>query len=346
MTELAFKDKIALVTGSGRGIGRAIALRLAEMGADVVINYHRNEGPANDAAAQVREMGRRALVVRANLSKPEDIDLLFDNVEKEFGGLDFFISNAASGFNRPAMQQKVTGWDWTMDVNARAFLFAAQRAVPLMEKRGGGRMVTITSPGSQRVLPDYVAVGASKAALEALTRYLAVELSPRNIVVNAVSPGLVLTDIVTAFRLAERSRDDPQCGEKHSRGTVGHPRGHRRGGGFPVLPGGVHDPRAGDRHRRRLITDSPPAGFKDLLQELLALLGGHRARAGVVLQHGGQQGGAEVFAVVEDVAVEEFAAGAHHGHVHLVEKQVAQPVMDQACRLAGRTPGGNGTGCR
>jgi enoyl-[acyl-carrier protein] reductase III len=189
-----FENKIALVTGSGRGIGRAIALHLARLGADLVINFHRNEAPANEVADQIRSFGCRALVVRANLSKPEDIDLLFDAVDKEFGGLDIFISNAASGFNRPAMQQKVTGWDWTMNVNARAFLLAAQRAVPLMEKRGGGSIVTLTSPGSHRVIPDYVAVGASKAALEALTRYLAIELSPKNIIVNAVSPGMVLTD--------------------------------------------------------------------------------------------------------------------------------------------------------
>ncbi len=189
-----FEQKIALVTGSGRGIGRAIALHFARLGADLVINYHRNEAPANEIAEQIRALGRKALVVRANLSKPEDIDLLFDAVEQEYGGLDIFISNAASGFNRPALQQKVTGWDWTMNVNARAFLFAAQRAVPLMEKRGGGSIVAISSPGSQRVLPDYVAVGASKAALDALTRYLAIELSPKNIIVNAVSPSIVLTD--------------------------------------------------------------------------------------------------------------------------------------------------------
>jgi len=194
-----FEQKIALVTGSGRGIGRAIALHLAQLGADLVINYHRNEAPANEVAEQIRALGRQALVVRANLSKPEDIDALFEAVEKEYAGLDIFISNAASGFNRPAMQQKVTGWDWTMDVNARAYLFAAQRAVPLMEKRGGGSIVAISSPGSQRVLPDYVAVGASKAALEALTRYLAIELSPKNIVVNAVAPGIVLTDALQHF---------------------------------------------------------------------------------------------------------------------------------------------------
>lgn len=194
-----FKNKIALVTGSGRGIGRAIALHLAGLGADLVINYHRNEGPANEVAAQIQAGGNRAIVVRANLSKPEEIDLLFDAIEREFGGLDILINNAASGFNRPALQQKVTGWDWTMDVNVRAFLLSAQRAVPLMEKRGGGHMVAISSPGSQRVMPDYVAVGTSKAALEALTRYLAVELAPKNIVVNAVSPSLVLTDALKHF---------------------------------------------------------------------------------------------------------------------------------------------------
>lgn len=199
MSEMPFADQIALVTGSGRGIGAAIALHFACRGADIVVNYHRNEAPAQEVATQVRAMGRKAIVIKANLAKTEEIDSLFSQVEGEYGGLDFLINNAASGFNRPALQQKVTGWDWTMDVNARAFLFAAQRAVPLMEKRGGGNMVAISSPGSQRVLPDYVAVGASKAALEALTRYLAVELAPRNIRVNAVSPSLVLTDALQHF---------------------------------------------------------------------------------------------------------------------------------------------------
>ncbi len=197
--QLPFAGKTALVTGSGRGIGRAIALRLAQAGADVVINYHRNQAQADEVANLVCEMGRRALVVRANLAKTEDIDLLFDAITAEFDGLDIFINNAASGFNRPGLQQKVSGWDWTMNVNARAFLFAAQRAVPLMEKRGGGHIVAISSPGGQRVLPDYVAVGASKAALDAITRYLAVELAPKNIVVNAVAPGIVLTDALQHF---------------------------------------------------------------------------------------------------------------------------------------------------
>ncbi|MEJ5313422.1 MULTISPECIES: enoyl-[acyl-carrier-protein] reductase FabL [Anaerolinea] len=218
--ELLFFNKNFLVTGSGRGIGKAIALHLAQLGANVVVNFHRNESPAQEVASQIKEMGRQALVIRANLAKPEDIDLLFDTIENEWGALDGFISNAASGFNRPALQQKVTGWDWTMNVNARAFLFAAQRAVPLMEKRGGGSIVAISSPGSHRVLPDYVAVGASKAALEALTRYLAVELAPRNIVVNAVAPGLVLTDALQHFASLSNPETIPHAIEKTPAGRL------------------------------------------------------------------------------------------------------------------------------
>ena len=193
------QGKIALVTGSGRGIGQAIALRLAADGADVVVNFHRNQAPAEETAAKIRALGRQALVVQANLSKPEDIENLFAQIQQHFDGLDIFISNAASGFNRPAMQQKISGWDWTLNVNTRAFLFAAQQALPLLRARGGGQMVAISSPGGQRVLPDYVAVGASKAALEALTRYLAVELATENISVNAVSPGIVETDALKHF---------------------------------------------------------------------------------------------------------------------------------------------------
>ena len=139
--------------------------------------------------------------MRANIGKSDGLAHLFDQVKTHFGALDFFIANAASGFNRPAMQQKESGWDHTLNVNARSFLFGAQQAVPLMEKQGGGKMVAITSPGAVRVLPDYVSVGASKAALNSLVRYLAVELAPKNISVNAVSPGIVETDALTAFFL-------------------------------------------------------------------------------------------------------------------------------------------------
>jgi len=194
-----FSNKIALVTGSGRGIGSAIALYLAQNGADVVVNFFRNRAPAEETVREIEELGRRALLVKADVGDLDDLKRLFDETEKEFGGLDIFIHNAASGYNRPVMEQKPKGWEWTMNINARSLLFGAQQAAPLMEVRGGGYIVSISSPGSVRVLPDYVVVGASKAALEALTRYLAVELSPKNIVVNAVSPGVVKTEALQHF---------------------------------------------------------------------------------------------------------------------------------------------------
>jgi len=199
MEILPFANKTVVVTGSGRGIGRGIALYFARNGADVVVNFFRNRPSAADTAAEIEKTGHRALIVKADMGDLDDLHRLFDAVEQNFGGLDIFIHNAASGYNRPALEQKPKGWDWTMNINARALLFGAQRCVPLMKKRGGGYIVSISSQGSERVLPDYVVVGSSKAALESLTRYLAVELSPKNIVVNAVSPGIVDTDALQHF---------------------------------------------------------------------------------------------------------------------------------------------------
>jgi enoyl-[acyl-carrier protein] reductase III len=194
-----FSGKTALITGSGRGIGRAIALHLAERGADIVVNFFRNREPAEATAQAIRALGRRVELVKANIGEVDEIEQLFERVDAVFGGLDILVCNAASGYNRPALEQKPKGWDWTMNINARALLFCAQHAAPLMEKRGGGVIVSISSPGAVRVLPDYVVVGASKAAVEALTRYLAVELAPRGIIVNALSPGIVDTEALRHF---------------------------------------------------------------------------------------------------------------------------------------------------
>ena len=149
-----FTNKIAVITGSGRGIGREIALHLAQGGADVVVNYFRNRAPAENTAAEIAKLGRRAAIVRADVGEPEGIEKLIVEAERAFGGLDILICNAASGYNRPVMQQKVKGWDWTLNINARSVLFLAQQAAPLMEKRGGGVIVAISSLGSTRVLPD------------------------------------------------------------------------------------------------------------------------------------------------------------------------------------------------
>ena len=200
-----FNEKTVLVTGSGRGIGRAVALHFASLGANLVINFFRNRAPAEDTAKEVIKLGKNALVVKANIGEIDEIQFLIEETNRFYGGLDILVHSAASGYNRPALQQKPKGWDWTVNINARSLLFCAQYALPLMKTRGGGAIVAVSSPGSQRVLPDYIVVGASKAALESVIRYLAVELSPHNIVVNGVSPGLVLTEALKHFGVVQKS---------------------------------------------------------------------------------------------------------------------------------------------
>lgn len=207
---MQFEGKVALITGSGRGIGRAIALNLASQGADIALNFFRNRKPAEDTADAIRALGRQATVLKANVGEIEELSALFQNVKQIFGGLDIFVSNAASGYNRPVLEQKPKGWDWTMNINARSLLFGAQMAAPMMQERGGGCIVSLSSPGAEKVLPGYVVVGASKAAIEALTRYLAVELAPLGIRVNAVSPGLVETDALKHFEALEDESILPQ----------------------------------------------------------------------------------------------------------------------------------------
>jgi enoyl-[acyl-carrier protein] reductase III len=220
---MQFEGKVALVTGSGRGIGKAIALHFAKGGADLVINFFRNRAPAEETAQVIREIGRDALVVKANVGEIEGINKLFDSVESDYGRLDILVCNAASGYNRPVMEQKPKGWNWTMNINARSVLFSSQRAAPLMQKSGGGHIVSISSPGSFRVMPDYVVVGASKAAMEALTRYLAVELGPLGIVVNAVSPGVVETDALKHFDLLKDDQIIPKVIEQTPAGRIATP---------------------------------------------------------------------------------------------------------------------------
>lgn len=201
---MSFEGKIAVVTGSSRGIGQAIALELARRGADIVVNYVRKASAAEETVAAVEELGRRAHAVRADLREIDQIEVMIEETQKVFGGIDILVNNAASGYNRPAMEQRVKGWDWTMSINARAVLFASQFAAKIMKLRGGGKIVNISSLGSTRVfLPEYVVVGASKAALEALTRYMAVEFASMNIAVNAVSGGIVETEALKAFPIGE-----------------------------------------------------------------------------------------------------------------------------------------------
>jgi enoyl-[acyl-carrier protein] reductase III len=233
---LDFKDKVAVITGSGRGIGREIALHFAGRGADIVINFFRNRAPAEETAAQIEALGRKAVVVKADVGEPAGIETLIGETEKAFGGLDFLICNAASGYNRPAMEQKIKGWDWTLNINARSVLFLSQKAAPLMEKRGGGYIVSISSLGSIRVLPDYVVVGTSKAAIEAITRYLAVEFAPKNIVVNCVSAGIVETDALKHFRSLQDGNVLVSAADRTPAGRIVEPRDVANVVGFLCTP--------------------------------------------------------------------------------------------------------------
>jgi enoyl-[acyl-carrier protein] reductase III len=199
MSEPFLSNKVALITGSSRGIGRAIALELARLGADIVVHYLRKKRAAEEVVAAIEAGGGKAVAIKANLAEAEAIEAMFDQIEGEFGRCDVFIGNAASGTPRDILDVNDKHWDWTMDVNARSILRCVQRVAPLMEQAGWGRIINITSPGSTRALPHYGAIGLSKAVVEALTRYLAVDLAPKGIIVNAVSPGLVDTDAVTAF---------------------------------------------------------------------------------------------------------------------------------------------------
>jgi enoyl-[acyl-carrier protein] reductase III len=191
------RGRRALVTGGSRGIGRAIAVRLAQAGADVAVNYLRNKGPAEETAAAVRAAGRKTLLLKGNVADADTHEGMFDAIRDEFGGLDVLVSNAASGVIKPAMELTLKHWHWTMDINAAALLPLVQRAVPLM--RDGGQVIAVSSLGAVRAIPQYAAVGASKAALESLVRHLAVELAPRGIRVNAVSAGVVDTDALKHF---------------------------------------------------------------------------------------------------------------------------------------------------
>ncbi len=192
-------QKIALITGSSRGIGKAAALRLAKEGYDIVLNYARSKKGAQETAEEIEALGRKVLVVKANVGDVNKIKDMFAQITEAFGRLDVFVNNAASGVQRPIMELEENHWDWTLNINSKALLFCAQEAAKLMEKNGGGKIVSISSLGSIRYLKNYTAVGVSKAALEALTRYLAVELAPKGIVVNAVSGGAIDTEALNHF---------------------------------------------------------------------------------------------------------------------------------------------------
>jgi len=190
---MTLEGRPVLVTGGTRGIGKAIALRLAAEGASrVALGYLRNDSAAEAAAEEVRDAGAEPVLVRGNVAS--------DKVIAEFaahGPYGAVVHNAATGVIRPALETEDKHWDWTLGTNARALLSLARACAA--EMKPGSSIVAISSLGSQRVLENYVLVGTSKAALESVVRYLAVELGPRGIRVNAVSAGVVETEALEHF---------------------------------------------------------------------------------------------------------------------------------------------------
>lgn len=192
-----FANKVALITGSSRGIGRSLALALAEQGASIVVNYNRNEVLAAEVCAAIEALGGRAFSVQANVEEPADIDRLFEEAHAEFGRLDFFVSNAAASSFKNIDDLKLHNLDRSYALNVRAFVLGAQRAARLMSD--GGRIVALSSYGSIRAFPSYANLGSNKAAIEAWVRYMAVEFAPRGINVNAVNGGLIDTESAAYF---------------------------------------------------------------------------------------------------------------------------------------------------
>jgi enoyl-[acyl-carrier protein] reductase III len=174
-----FNGKIALVTGSGRGIGRAIALHFADCGADVVVNFFRNRASAEQTAAEIRQRGRRAVLIKANVGELNDLQRMFDEIEKELGGLDILVSNAAPGYNRPVMEQNPKA-DWTMNIRAPCSLRRRGLHDPWKMRRRGRHL----SPGSTAA--GLLGSRGNKAALS-VGALSGCKLAPKNIVVNTVS---------------------------------------------------------------------------------------------------------------------------------------------------------------
>ena len=190
---MSFEGASVLVTGGSRGIGKAIALRFARLGAaKVAIGYLRSDTAAEATADELRALGAEPTLIRGNVTS----DRVAGEVEA-LGPLDALIHNAATGVIRPALETEDKHWDWTHSANARALLSLARVAVPSMP--AGASIVGVSSLGSARVLENYALVGTSKAALESLVRYLAIELGPRGIRVNAVSGGVVETGALEYF---------------------------------------------------------------------------------------------------------------------------------------------------
>ena len=186
----SLQGQAALVTGAGRRIGRAIALRLADEGARVALHYRNSRAEAEALAAEIVRAGGEAVSMQAELTRLAEIDGLFDRVERTFGGLDILVNNAAIFSPTPVGVTAEAQWDAVLNTNLRAQFFAAQRAAPLLARSGRGRIINFASLGGLLAWPNYTAYSVSKAGVIMLTRCLARALAPA-VTVNAIAPGTI-----------------------------------------------------------------------------------------------------------------------------------------------------------
>jgi len=205
---MSFQGKNALVTGSSRGIGRGIALKLAEKGARVAVHYYRNQEAAQATLEKIRKLGSNGFLIQADVCRPDEVRSIFQQVRSEFGSLDIFVSNArpeAPTFYQAALDISLEKWDTAVDSQAKAFLVAVREAASLMSP--GGRIVAITfAPGGRfGSWQPWVAMGAAKAAMESLVRYFAVALAGRGITVNSISPGWIEDSVLNSLPEAFQS---------------------------------------------------------------------------------------------------------------------------------------------
>jgi enoyl-[acyl-carrier protein] reductase III len=211
--------RVALVTGSSRGIGRACAIRLAQAGADVVVNYVTAQAAAMEVAEQVVATGRRAIVVKADVSEESDVRSMVEHVGETLGRLDIVVSSAVTGGFRPLLAATTRNFEAAMRTNVLALVYLVQNAMPLLERGPHrGKVVAISSHGSHMALPMYGLIGGSKAALESIVRHFTLEIGDRGVNINVVKAGLVDTDstrrIPDADRLFEAQVDHTMVGPR------------------------------------------------------------------------------------------------------------------------------------
>ncbi len=203
---MELKGKVAFISGGTRGIGLAVAEMLARKGANIVLNYFRSRQNAKEAVAKIEGYGVECYAHRANMGNHDQLPAIFDGIKERFGKLDILISNAALGLFTRMLDIDDKAWDLSMHTNARAFLHCIQLGAPIMPDHS--RIVTLSSLGSIRYIPGYASIGVSKAAIENIVKYAAIELAGRHITVNCVSGGFIDTSALKVFPNYQQMLDE------------------------------------------------------------------------------------------------------------------------------------------